>query len=877
MVLSFEYKRKLVFSVCLSIGVFMCLFSCASKVPVLGYSETVSDAIRSKITPLSDYSDSENVNGFLPDKIYIKTATQTFCTDYEFCVIDGRIYVKCLHPEKESSTTRKTMKTVGSEELNGWSLLGGTGLPFSKNKAFNTPKRIVEISADDDSLMVFSDEGRMYQYYFVKSIIQPADIWEDTFGWPEKLPLVQNSLVSDKRGWAVATRRSKVLWYEDVYGNQHHYGTMGLDTLYFLTKDGQNIRFTDSGLPAEFSHSFLGPERGSFIARNISVSASTMFLINDAGEMYTRLADFDTIGCDPMFFKYTYKQEKQQYTGDNYLSNYTEWALPSEDWKKHSQIKLEGKARLSRFITILQNGQGNYARELRVAGYSPEGKPGYYFKQLADENWQFAEVNLLIDESNLLPVIADTVNVAKRTDNTGNFVTTTELDNTIETTNTNETLNISKRGKKQEISYSGNLWENNIRNQLVNFSIDDFPMSEGSCHLRISRGDESKTILLYPVEMWTHLYRNNPGFDGTLKNFFITYSLPHDLYDGISEEFAILLKRLFDGKDLSLFTARASAGKDYFVLTDKDSSGKEITMLLTSRENMNVEALILSFMNQYAYPELGNYLSSRLINESIYTIRDRSLIENVIALNLKYIEELQGELATYEAYKKDASVSRWGYKAFDLVTSVTLLNKIDFPKIKTMTTYGSDLMDTAADSWITVSDLHKWTYSHVIELLQNRVKQYQTLIDAFNNNHLNATVDSDLCDTFDEYFSRVNFPKSLNGKAGALAGHNVVMRRIDELPLFPGIILEANLEDSTASFLLEFKKMTETIIKRDSTDLKEEPFVIKAQVHILNDTSGKNAVTRLEGKTVKLEWDGENLTIREGFLPFKFTELFANE
>ena len=54
----------------------------------------------------------------------------------------------------------------------------------------------------------------------------------------------------------MGARRKDVLWHEDIFKNQHHYGTMGLETIYFLTEKGNEIRFTDSGLPADLSKSF---------------------------------------------------------------------------------------------------------------------------------------------------------------------------------------------------------------------------------------------------------------------------------------------------------------------------------------------------------------------------------------------------------------------------------------------------------------------------------------------------------------------------------------------------------------------------------------------------------------------------------------------
>jgi hypothetical protein len=72
--------------------------------------------------------------------------------------------------------------------------------------------------------------------------------------------------------------------------------------------------------------------------------------MNGAGEMYTRIADFDIIGCDPMFFKYAYIPYTSKLPGTNYFSNLTEWGLPPEDWRPQESIPLEGNAAVSRFI-----------------------------------------------------------------------------------------------------------------------------------------------------------------------------------------------------------------------------------------------------------------------------------------------------------------------------------------------------------------------------------------------------------------------------------------------------------------------------------------------------------------------------------------------
>src|SRR5512145_893914 len=267
-----------------------------------------------------------SVNGRLPESVFIRTATQTFCRGYQFNLVDGRIYFK------------RTDATAG--EL--WRPLTGTGLPHGTGRGFRNARRVVSISADADELYAVSGEALVYLLFVEHDRKHRPFEWIDRHGWPDASPLVLNDLVVPHRAWSVGTRDSGVLWYEDAAGNQHHYGTMGIATLYFLAADGQQIRFADTGLPSDFSHAILGPERGSFVSVGLSASASTIFLIGDAGEMYTRLADFDTLGSDPMFFKYTYERNRSTLAGDDYRSNFTPWALPAEGWRKQPPIPLAG-------------------------------------------------------------------------------------------------------------------------------------------------------------------------------------------------------------------------------------------------------------------------------------------------------------------------------------------------------------------------------------------------------------------------------------------------------------------------------------------------------------------------------------------------------
>ncbi|MDR2047969.1 MAG: hypothetical protein LBP69_00795, partial [Treponema sp.] len=297
---------------------------------------------------------TEDINGVFPEAVYIKTRTQTFNSYHYYLVKDGLIWYKSIDPAKDPKN---------------WTLFQKTGLPHNSWKiGFNKPEKIVEISADADELVALSDKGGFYRFCFDKIITRSNNTWFDRQGWPDEEQLYLDRRTAGNLSWALGKRNAHVLYYEDPFDNQHHNGTMEIATTYVLLEDGQEICYSDTGLPADFSRNYIGPERGAFKAVALSASASTMFVINETGEMYTRLADFDTVGCDPLWFKYTYVSYKSNVPGTNYFSNLNEWGLPAEDWRPQPPVPMAGEAAITRHITILQNGWGNGARELRVAG-----------------------------------------------------------------------------------------------------------------------------------------------------------------------------------------------------------------------------------------------------------------------------------------------------------------------------------------------------------------------------------------------------------------------------------------------------------------------------------------------------------------------------
>lgn len=59
----------------------------------------------------------------------------------------------------------------------------------------------------------------------------------------------------------------------------------------------------------------------------------------------------------------------------------------------------------------------------------------------------------------------------------------------------------------------------------------------------------------------------------------------------------------------------------------------------------------------------------------------------------------------FQEYSSNATKKRWGYNLLGLLTSITFLDKVNFPKIKTITMYGKDIMKNNAASFQSIPNL----------------------------------------------------------------------------------------------------------------------------------------------------------------------------
>jgi len=330
----------------------------------------------------------------LPSQVFIESKTRTFTHEWFVALEDGRLFVK----KNRRNSPRRTY--VLSKDHSQWVLLDEARPEVPEefqdewllvNKHGRPPlmpssETIVEITADGDNLIAVADSMRVYYGKF-SSIEKPEGrdgrvemVWKNRFGRPKfflpfdrKTPFkfeLRLDVPEAYKSIAMSHRGPLVGGYECI-DNNFHQQSAGVTTLYLLDDNGLDIRFTDPWIPAHWDRLIAGPEdedsgqRRKLVA--MSASASTIFVVTEAGKFFTTLRDFDTIGENPYFwfFKhYTYlrspndpKREKGKMGGVR--------TLPGDSWVAHPKIV---NGMITDKITVVQNGKGNASRELRAEG-----------------------------------------------------------------------------------------------------------------------------------------------------------------------------------------------------------------------------------------------------------------------------------------------------------------------------------------------------------------------------------------------------------------------------------------------------------------------------------------------------------------------------
>jgi hypothetical protein len=341
-----------------------------------------------------------------PDKVLLKIKTESFTHRLYFVLRNGRIWMK---PNYETTKIKSD-----------WELVPIMGLPGSskKMKPYKQVKKIVEIHSDGNNLIALDQDKTIYytkiypligfedvqkkmptnwisnfENYFngsKKRVVGGGEFWREKWGlifFAKKFQILKNN-----RAWGISHKGPLMEGYQDIDGVSQ-YISFGVTTLYALTPSGNEIQYIDPWLPPHWgnnAHKIKTPLDGRFVAKSMSTSGSTVFLIGSTGEMWTRLYDFDTAGHDPLL-QYTYKREKKRIRERGEIAT-----LPAEKWRKQPRIS---SGEITDNITLFQNGdKGNKGFTLRVEG-KKNGKSGIFHKKIYSDKWSFSPIGQKITKS----------------------------------------------------------------------------------------------------------------------------------------------------------------------------------------------------------------------------------------------------------------------------------------------------------------------------------------------------------------------------------------------------------------------------------------------------------------------------------------------
>ncbi|MEC7984831.1 MAG: hypothetical protein VX278_06690, partial [Myxococcota bacterium] len=195
--------------------------------------------------------------------------------------------------------------------------------------------------------------------------------------------------------WEVTDASLRVNLYEDdLAANQHPFlpgpdgKPGGIAQMYALAKDRRNIYSNDYWVSTDWRRISCGPFRSRLKIQSLSSSGSTMFVISEKGDMFTRYWNYNTSGASAPTNLYTLDPERSK--PGNF---FTTRLLPTEPWYQQPPINGQITDRISIFST---GHAGNQARLLRVEG-KKGGRTGYFEKLIYEPDWRFVPTDVSVD------------------------------------------------------------------------------------------------------------------------------------------------------------------------------------------------------------------------------------------------------------------------------------------------------------------------------------------------------------------------------------------------------------------------------------------------------------------------------------------------
>ncbi|MFE6863083.1 hypothetical protein [Nocardia sp. NPDC057668] len=445
----------------------------------------------------------------LPDRIHFRTATETFNRRWSFTTRDGGLFVK------------------EAASIGGW-----RAMPLPKCLAGN----LTGVSADDDELLAVDRAGRFYNLDRILSA--PKDWnWSSRYGTPLWTG-PGNALPPGTLDWtwSVLSPNEDHVW-RDTAGNDHPVGGAKVSHVFALTDGGTRLRYIDPWLPVDHSYE-VGLPGNRFRAVALSTSGSTSLVVNEHGDLYTRLYDFDISGADKVFFRYSYEDQRGRREAPDMLSERVDSGtaaiqLPAPGWVREPKIPGEITDRIS----IHKTGVGSDARELRVEGRSA-GRTGYWTKALTANAWTFVPTDQPLGSALLA--------------------------------NTPDDRSVDPSVPESPYDYAG-------RTAAWSATIESFDLAQTPTPLRLDFGDGNHLDLtLHTVDGLRQLPQR-PGISAQDRHFDGTLEVPADLVSSLATQPAPIREFLTDTLAGRRFTDTA------VVVTDTGFRVDVLSVTLTRR------------------------------------------------------------------------------------------------------------------------------------------------------------------------------------------------------------------------------------------------------------------------------------------------------
>ena len=405
--------------------------------------------------------DATTAPASLPSVVPFKTGTETFNRRYWFALRDGRVWF------------RSNQSVTGIDQP--WRELPVPPCLYGQ---------VTGIQVDDDEMIALDAERRVY-------VMDHAYREPELFNWTTRWgPLFWlgngRTLPAGNRAWAwsVISPREDKTWSDDA-GHAHAVGDDKVSHIWMLQDHGRRMAFIDPWLAKDDSYEMCGPHRGRFRAVNLAASGSTIFVVGRYGDLYTRLFDFDISGSDPLFFRYSYDDQRK---AKNPVIQ-----LPSPGWV--AQPKVPGT--ITDVITVEKRGAGAIKRTLRVEGRDARGRTGYWEKDVSARAWKFKKTGRRLLGTVLSNARRDTSarGLAPSTDR--RYVHRADL-------------------LKRRVLPSG-AWAAEVQ---------DFNVACSPAHVRIRLGGRSEVRLLLHTTDGLRLNPRARGLDGTLRDQYGAIEVP---------------------------------------------------------------------------------------------------------------------------------------------------------------------------------------------------------------------------------------------------------------------------------------------------------------------------------------------------------------